>query len=70
VYESVPVQKQITVQVCSYRQEVRHYNITRCVPECHQESVVKRVPYCVCVPYQSTVRVPVCTTCCSSGCCN
>lgn len=76
VMEQVPVQKEISVRVCSYHQEQRTCNVTRCVPECKTETVMRTECYCVCVPYQVTVKVPVCTqTCggscggCGSGCC-
>ncbi len=69
VMECVPVQKQVKVRVCSYRPEVKTYTTTRTVCECRPETVVRKVRYCVSVPYQTTVKVPVCQTCCAS-CCN
>jgi hypothetical protein len=69
VMEQVPVQKQITVQVCSYHPEERTCQISRCVAECKPEVVVHKERFCVMVPYQTTIKVPVCTPCCSQGCC-
>lgn len=73
IMEQVPVQKQIAVRVCSYHPEQRTCNVTRCIPECKTETVMRKECYCVCVPYQVTVKVPVCTqTCCGpvgAGCC-
>jgi hypothetical protein len=64
IMEQVPVQKEITVRVCHYHPEERSYNITRCVPECKPETVTRTVCYCVMVPYESKIKVPVCTPCC------
>jgi hypothetical protein len=68
VYECVPVPQEYTVTVCSYKPEERTYQCHQTVCEWKQETVVHKECYCVSVPYQATVRVPVCTPVCG-GCC-
>lgn len=68
VYECVPHQREITVQVCSYQQQVKTVPVTRVV--CHpvQEQVTRNVCYCVQVPVVTKVRVPVCVPCPPAPC--
>jgi hypothetical protein len=81
VWECVPVQKDYWVTVCSYHPEQRQAECRRVVCEYQQETVWHREWYCVTVPYQTMVRVPVYTPVCpapsaswggwcGSGCCN
>jgi hypothetical protein len=60
VMECCPVQREICCKVCTYRPEVRHYQVCRTVCECHPETVVRRERYCVMVPYQKVISVPAC----------
>jgi hypothetical protein len=83
VYDCVPVQKEVTCKVCSYKTEERTVECRRVVCECVPETVNRKERYCVMVPYQTTIKVPVCTpapacapaptcckTCCATTCCN
>jgi len=71
VYECVPVKRDIMVKVCHTKQEQKTVETKCTVWECKPEVVKKKVPYCVQVPYQTTVKVPVCETSCEScgSCC-
>jgi hypothetical protein len=60
VMESCPVQREICCKVCTYRQEVRCYQVCRTVSECRPETVVHKECYCVMVPYQKCIKVPAC----------
>lgn len=72
VCDMVPEQKEITVNICNYRQEERTVQVKRCVIDVKQETVTQKVRECVMVPYQATVKVPVCTpvVCQPAPCCN
>jgi len=60
----VPVNRQVVVKVCHTKQETRTAE-TRCtVWECKPEVVKSKVRYCERVPYQTTVKVPVCESSC------
>jgi hypothetical protein len=59
VHETVPVQRQYSVPVTTYRNEQRTKTVQQAVVEYQQEIVMRREFYCVTVPYQTTVRVPV-----------
>ncbi len=61
VMECVPVQKECRVRVCHPHPEQRTVQVCRVVCEPRQVTVVRRECYCVMVPYQTTVKVPVCT---------
>jgi hypothetical protein len=63
------VPKQIMVDVCTYQTKEEVVNVTRCVPYTYTEEQVVTRRFCVMVPYQATVRVPVCTPVCSTPCC-
>ena len=68
VYDCVPVQKEVTVKVCSYKTEQRTVECRRVVCECVPETVTRKERYCVMVPYQTTVKVPV-PACPATPCC-
>jgi hypothetical protein len=53
-------------KVCSYRAEERTALCTRQVVETVPETVLREENYCVTVPYQVTIKVPVCAP---VGCC-
>ena len=61
VYDCVPVEKKYTVTVCSYKPEIKTYERRCIVYDCKPETVVTQRAYCVQVPYQTTVKVAVCT---------
>jgi hypothetical protein len=71
VCDLVTEQKEIVVNVCNYRPEERTIQVKRCVIDYKPETVVRKVYECFKVPYQTTIKVPVCTpvvcqpvTCC------
>ena len=68
-WETVPVQKEVTVKVCSaVKTEER---TVECKEVCCQHTPTtetKKVPYVVMVPYQTTVKVPV-PACPATPCC-
>jgi hypothetical protein len=64
VLECVPEPREITVRVCSYRPQEMTYDVRRVVCEWKTETVVRKQYYCEMVPYQTTVRVPVCVPVC------
>jgi hypothetical protein len=66
VYECLPVQKTYTVKCCSFKTEQRVVEKKCCVMECVASTVMKTERYCVMVPYQKTIKVPVC---CHPVCC-
>jgi hypothetical protein len=68
VYECVPVKKDIVVKVCHYEQQQKVYETKCLVWECKPEKVMKKVRYCERVPYQTTIKVPVCAASCDTGC--
>jgi hypothetical protein len=59
-FETVPVQREVCVRVCTYRPEVRTYETRECIPEIRPETIIRKERFCVTVPYQTVVRVPVC----------
>jgi hypothetical protein len=75
VYECVPVQREYWVSVCSYRPVQQTYQYRHVVCSYTSETVWHREWYCVNVPYQTTVKVPVYTPVCAQpsagwgGCC-
>jgi hypothetical protein len=69
VYDCVPRQQKYTVKVCSMKQETRKIETRHIVCDVKPEKVTRTVHYCVTVPYQTTVKVPVCTTACAPTCC-
>jgi hypothetical protein len=58
--------RQITVKVCKWEAQARETKCKRYIPECRPEVVETVRRYCVMVPYEATIRVPVCVPCCSS----
>jgi hypothetical protein len=60
-WDYVPVQKEVTEQVCvGCRPEERTRECVTVTCEHHPETVVKKVNYCIMVPYKVKVKVPVC----------
>jgi hypothetical protein len=60
VLENHPIQKQVTVPVCTYRPVQETVPCCRMVCETRPETVTQTVRYCELVPYQAVVLVPVC----------
>jgi len=72
VYDCVPAQRDITVQVCSYKPMVKEWETHHTVCEVVTEPKVVKERYCVTVPYKTIVKVPVCVPCvaaCAPPCC-
>lgn len=73
VYDCVPEKKEYTVKVCSYREDVKTYNLKQIVYDCKQVTVMKKEHYCEMQAYQTVVKVPVytpvCAPACAPGCC-
>jgi len=69
VYECVPRKQEYTVKVCSYKQETRTVETRHVVCDIKPETVTRKVSYCVSVPYQTTVKVPVCVPASGPTCC-
>jgi hypothetical protein len=65
VWECVPVQKEYWVPVCSYRPVEQKYECRHVVCEYATATVYHVEHYCVTVPYQTVVKVPVCTPVCA-----
>src|SRR5262249_35211122 len=65
ICECVPVQKEFTVSVCHYRPEAKTFQSRHIVCDCVPEKVMKTVCYCEMEAYQTTVKVPVCNSCCN-----
>lgn len=61
VCDLVPEQREIVVNVCNYRQEERTIQCKRVVIDYKPETVTRKVYDCVKVPYQTTIKVAVCT---------
>lgn len=60
VMECIPVRKDYTVKVCSFKPEERVYNVRRVHCDWKPEQVTYKERYCVPVAYQAKVMVPVC----------
>jgi len=59
VYDCVPKSVEVTVRVCSYKSEERTWR-TKCFEyDFKEEKITRKQYYCVMVPYQSKVAVPV-----------
>jgi hypothetical protein len=54
------VKKEYTVKVCSWKPEEKTYDVRRVWCEWKPEKVTYKQVYCVMVPYQAKVWVPVC----------
>ena len=63
VYHCVPHQRTFKVRVCSYTPVQKTYTCRKVVATCKPVVVTRKVCYCVSVPYQATVKVPVYTPC-------
>jgi hypothetical protein len=61
VYETVPVQREVTVKVQSFEKVSRTIERKQIVREVHPETIVRKERYEVLVPYQVVIKVPVCT---------
>jgi hypothetical protein len=74
VWQCVPVQKEYWVPVCTYRPVQQTYQSRHLVCEYTTETVWHKEWFCVAMPYQTTVKVPVCLPCAApstgwGGCC-
>jgi hypothetical protein len=59
-HEAAPAKVEFVEKVCSYRAEEHTAVTTRQVVETVPETVLRNETYCVTIPYQLTVKVPVC----------
>jgi hypothetical protein len=66
-HEAAPEKVEFTEKVCTYKAEERTAVSKRQVVETIPETVLRHESYCVTVPYQVTVKVPVCAP---AGCCH
>jgi hypothetical protein len=64
VFETVPVQKEVCVQVRTLEPRVEVSQVTRTVAETKCETLVRKERYAVSVPYEKIVLVPVCQVRC------
>jgi hypothetical protein len=60
VMQCVPRQQEITTRMCSYKPVEETVQCRRIVCEVRKENVTRKERYCVMVPFQTTVKVPVC----------
>jgi hypothetical protein len=63
VMRCVPRQREVTVQQCFYRPVEQTYQVRRMVCDIKPEIQTRTERFCVMVPYQTTVKVPVCVPC-------
>lgn len=63
VTECVPEQKQITVRMCTPKPVEETVQCRKLVCEIQPQQVTRRECYCVMVPHEMTVKVPVCVPC-------
>jgi hypothetical protein len=56
--------REVTVKRCRWEPQVKQFTQRRYIPECRPETVSTVRRYCVMVPYQTTVKVPVRVPCC------
>ena len=63
VHEAVPVQTVVPVKVCRWALQDQVVDCQRVVWDNNPQQVVSVRRYCVMVPHQTTVAVPVCTPC-------
>jgi hypothetical protein len=66
-HEAAPEKVDFVEKVCTYKAEERTSVSTRHVVESIPETVLRHETYCVTVPYQVTIKVPVCAP---AGCCH
>jgi hypothetical protein len=64
VMECKPVEKEITVKVCSWKPTEKKWETHHTVWENKPETVTRKQKYCEMVAYETKVKVPVCTPCC------
>jgi hypothetical protein len=67
-YEEAPEKFEFMEKVCTYKAVPHEELATRTVTQVIPETTIKHETYCVQVPYQVTVKVPVCTAGCGCGC--
>jgi hypothetical protein len=60
VMDCVPVRKDYTVKVCNYRLEQKTYEVPYVHCEWQPQTITCKERYCVMVPVQTKVLVPVC----------
>ncbi len=60
IHQCKPVQKEVSCKVCRLESQEQVVDCKRLVTECVPTKVLQVRRYCVLVPYQTTVRVPVC----------
>jgi len=70
VCDYVQEPRDIVCRVCSYTPQERVIECRRIVCDYKPETVVRKERFCVMVPYQTTIKVPVCTPVCAPVCCN
>ena len=64
VTECVPTPKEVTYNVCTYKEEVRKWTTKHVVCTWKEDTEMRKERYCVSVPYPTTVKVPVCVPVC------
>lgn len=64
VMECVPEQRDVVVRICCPKPVEQIVQCCKLVCELKPETVTRRECYCVLVPHQVTVRVPVCVPAC------
>ena len=68
-YEEAPEKVEFMEKVCTYKAEKHTEQATRTVTQAIPETTIKHETYCVQVPYQVTIKVPVCAAAgCGGGC--
>jgi hypothetical protein len=70
VWECIPVQREITTKVCEWKREMKNFQTKCTVWECKPETVTRKVRYCVRVPYETKIKVPVRVPCPKVDCCD
>jgi hypothetical protein len=60
IWECIPEKRDVTVRVCSWKPEERTVETRRVICEWKPETITRKERYCEMVPYQTTVKVPVC----------
>jgi hypothetical protein len=59
-YEEAPEKVEFMEKVCTYKAEEHSEQATRTVTQAIPETTIRHETYCVQVPYQVTIKVPVC----------
>lgn len=65
VFDQVPMKRVYTTHHCECRPVTKTIETKRVTCEIKPETVIKKERYCVSVPYQTTVKVAVCTPACA-----